>query len=48
MQNDDENYGGGANTITLKQAKLNYQEFGAIESTMQKNVRLPLDSEIPR
>jgi Cysteine-rich CPCC len=48
IQNDGENYNGGANTITLKQARLNYQEFGAIESAMQKNVRPPLDSEIPK
>lgn len=42
IQNDDENYTGGANDISLLEARSNYRKFGAIKPKYIKNVRPPL------
>jgi hypothetical protein len=46
IQLDNPDYAGGANTPSLNQARKNYQEFGAIEIRLQKNVRKPTQEEI--
>jgi Cysteine-rich CPCC len=48
IQNDDESYSGGANSLSLAAAKLNYQKFGSATIEGKNYVRLPLDSEINR
>lgn len=45
VQLDDPTYEGGANRVSLYQAKKNYETFGAIESRFIEYVRLPLDEE---
>ena len=46
-QEVDPNYEGGANGISLSQAKKNYREIGAIKNELVKFTREPLDNEIP-
>ena len=38
---------GGANKVSLNQAKINVKKFGASESRFTKNVRRPLPEELP-
>jgi hypothetical protein len=40
--------GAGANTVTLHQARLNYQEFGASERRFIHLVRPPTENELRR
>jgi Cysteine-rich CPCC len=47
MQNNDENYIGGANTVSLAQARLNYQKFGSVTNEAKNYVRSRLAAEIP-
>jgi len=45
VQIADPDYEGGANTVSLRQAKKNYINFGACEESMKKNVRRPTSEE---
>ena len=45
IQLQDETYEGGANYVSLKEAKKNYIEFGACERKYLKNVRQPFENE---
>ncbi|HBF88076.1 MAG TPA: hypothetical protein DDX39_05485 [Bacteroidales bacterium] len=45
IQLNDHNYEGGANRVSLKQGQKNYEEFGACEREMIKNVRQPTKDE---
>lgn len=45
IQLQDETYEGGANHVSLKDAKKNYVEFGACERKYIRNVRQPLENE---
>ena len=47
VQFSDPDYVGGANHISLNQARRNYAEFGAAEHRVLKWVRKPLPEEIP-
>lgn len=42
---EDETFEGGANTVSLLQARSNFIEFGACEENMRKYVREPFESE---
>ncbi|WP_415359971.1 CPCC family cysteine-rich protein, partial [Pseudomonas aeruginosa] len=44
-QNKDPDYDGGANGISLNNAKENFFKYGAIKRVFLKNVRKPLDDE---
>ena len=48
IQNQDPTYEGGANGISLNQAKKNFIIFGAVKKGFIKEVRRPLFNEIPR
>ncbi len=45
IQNNDKDYSGGANGISLIEAKKNYETIGAVSSSMIKYVRRPFDDE---
>ena len=45
IQNSDIDYFGGANHISLREARENYIKIGAMSEQFKKNVREPLDSE---
>jgi hypothetical protein len=45
VQYADHDYEGGANDVSLKQARTNFHLFGAVEQRFIKDVRKPLDSE---
>jgi hypothetical protein len=45
IQYKDHDYKGGANRISLNQARINYARFGAKEEKYINDVRKPLDSE---
>jgi hypothetical protein len=45
VQYNDSNYEGGANNVSLNQARKNFEEFGAVEQNLKKYVRLPKDEE---
>lgn len=45
IQLDDPEYEGGANRVSLRQGQKNFQEFGACERDMIKNVRPPNSDE---
>ncbi|KJH63956.1 CPCC family cysteine-rich protein [Acinetobacter calcoaceticus] len=47
VQNDDPDYGGGANGISLNTAKHNFQLYGAVKQEVVAYVRKPLKEEIP-
>jgi Cysteine-rich CPCC len=47
VQNNDPIYKGGANGISLNDAKLNYYKYGAIKKEFSKKVRKPLPDESP-
>jgi len=46
VQRDDPDYEGGANRVSLQQGQKNFQDFGACESEMIKNVRRPNIDEL--
>ena len=45
VQNENENFAGGANEICLSDAKENYFSFGAVTEDMIKYVREPFENE---
>ncbi len=45
VQFEDPKYEGGANRISLNQARINFRLFGAIDKESIKYVRKPLPSE---
>jgi len=47
VQLRDPDYAGGANTVSLNQARINYKEFGAVEKRVLEYVREPLPEEKP-
>lgn len=48
IQNDNEKYVGGANDISLSEAKANYQKLGAVKQEHIKCVRSPYSDEISK
>lgn len=46
IQRDDPDYTGGANDISLNEARKNYKKIGAISKEYCDSVRLPLAEEI--
>ena len=48
VQFHNPDYEGGANKISLKKARTNYQSFGASSQEFLKYVRSPKESEKPR
>lgn len=48
MQYRDPSYEGGANRVSLYEARANFQNFGAIEERFRHCVRPPLASERPQ
>lgn len=46
VQNEDENFIGGANKVSLAQARKNYSVFGASSKEFTDKVREPLHNEI--
>lgn len=48
IQNDNEKYVGGANDISLSEAKANYQKFGAVKQEYIKFVRPPYLDEMSK
>lgn len=47
VQLHDPTYSGGANTVSLNEAKANYSEYGASERRFKPNVRKALPDELP-
>jgi len=47
IQFDDPDYTGGANRVSLNQARENFLRFGACEEVVVSRVRKPLPEEIP-
>jgi hypothetical protein len=47
IQFDDPDYEGGANKVSLRQARENFREFGVSELQFKSNVRPPRPDEIP-
>jgi hypothetical protein len=45
VQLNDPNYDGGANRVSLNQARENFKTFGAIEKRFKDYVRKPTDDE---
>ena len=45
VQNEDPDYAGGANAISLNMAKQNFQLYGAAKKEALTYVRKPLDEE---
>jgi hypothetical protein len=45
LQNEKPDYSGGANEVSLIQAKKNFKLFGAVEESLIKYVREPLLEE---
>ena len=45
VQFNDPNYRGGANRVSLNEAKQNFERFGACESEMKEFVRPPRKGE---
>ena len=48
IQNEDPSYSGGANEISLNQAKKNFSEYGAIKRDFISHVRKPFKEELPK
>jgi len=48
VQNHNPSYAGGANRVSLIQAKENFAKFGAKEERVLKHVRRPLPEETPK
>ena len=47
IQYRDPTYKGGANSVSLEEARRNYSLIGAIDNESRKSVRKPLPEEIP-
>lgn len=47
IQNNNPDYDGGANEISLNEAKVNFIKMGAIKEEFIRDVRDPLDDEVP-
>ena len=47
IQTQDPGYAGGANRVSLNEARMNFAQFGAVEERFQPNVRAPRSEEIP-
>jgi hypothetical protein len=47
VQFDDPTYKGGANSVSLIEAKENFSKFGAATQSKAKSTRPPKDDEIP-
>jgi hypothetical protein len=48
VQCNDESYEGGANGISLQQARRNYKQFGAVSPSIAERVRMALPDEYPK
>lgn len=48
VQLKDPDFSGGANKVSLIQARENFLKFGACEEEMVKHVRKPFNYEIPK
>ena len=48
VQFEDPDFRGGANFESLKEARTNYREFGAINRNKIVSVRRPNEDEVPR
>ena len=48
VQFDDPNYPGGANRVSLNEARANFRALGASEPRYVAEVRKPREEEIPR
>lgn len=48
VQNENPEYVGGANRLSLNECKANYRKFGACEERFVSLVRKPTDSEMER
>jgi len=46
VQFEDPNYAGGANSVSLNQARENFRLFGAVSKEFVNQVRKPLPQEI--
>ncbi len=46
VQFDDPDYEGGANEMSLNQARRNFKNFGAIDLQFKNQVRPPLNEEV--
>ncbi len=47
VQGRDPEYAGGANAVSLRQARENFRSFGASETRFSSNVRRPTPDEVP-
>lgn len=47
VQLDDPDYAGGANSVSLNQARKNFKKWGAIEERFRGGTRLPRPDELP-
>jgi hypothetical protein len=47
LQNRDPSYPGGANTLSLREARANFLRYGAMMTEMLQFVRAPLPGERP-
>lgn len=47
VQFEDPSYAGGANSVSLNQARENFKLFGAVSKEFVNQVRKPLPQEIP-
>jgi hypothetical protein len=47
VQFRDPSYRGGANPVSLEEARRNFEEFGAISEGMKDQVRSPTAQEVP-
>ena len=48
VQGRDPQYAGGANAVSLHQARENFRRFGAAEARFSSNVRRPTLEEVPQ
>jgi hypothetical protein len=48
IQFRDPEYSGGANKVSLNEAKVNYKLYGACEESMKIHCRPPFPEEIPK
>ena len=48
VQAKEPDYAGGANDVSLNEARRNYRQLGAVEARFRSKVRLPLNDETPR
>jgi hypothetical protein len=48
IQGADPEYAGGANVVSLREARENFRTLGACEARFRNNVREPTPEEVPR